>query len=710
MSSDKVTMALMAGITLKDHTNWPQWFAYIRQAAIRSGIWGIVDPDETFMTEEEMLWGAPEPTTKDAYKILYAQAESTHAIELDAWKNTPADKQGLEPTLEPPSDALVKTKYHALRKDWTSARAEKTDKHTLAAIESLHRLILQSIDHLMQESVLSELDKTGQSGVRATLQIIRTRVAPSKTATRSAIIKQYDEHLAAAKRSGVEPTTWIQEYLNILSRAVTEDIPGIKETLFVINFLDAVAVRINPDWARIKKNEALEDERFGRPVPDLHTLALRLQAVTPAHSDHRSRRPGTYPTLDSSGSSTQPAKGGNATKKQHYQCPCGLANHKWAPIECRIFRNAVTGVSTDGKTMDSDFAFEIFTRFSEPKWNALRKQATKLGWTLISRTKPTSDTTPSSTTSLLGAPSPQLPRKFVSTILDPRLLAADEESLGVFTTFNCSVHQLSQSILLDNCGALHVVNDKSCLLPGTFVEAEEGDRAEAGTTDFPILGRGTWLLKNVLRGPDGPNTADLELTNVAVVENFHVNIISEARLLTSNVWYCGLDCTLRVGTLSSNTVIKQLVRKVNLVFFEYNPLFSCSSAPPSDVLSSMAGVILYQNALTPRNFGTGELVTLVQKRSGHCRSNRPFWRVSWDLFDFERGYDGSNWLLVIKDEFSRKLFALPLTSKSQTYVFDVLRRFENWVFRQFGLRICKIRQDRDTSTIGGAYRLRALDS
>jgi hypothetical protein len=65
------------------------------------------------------------------------------------------------------------------------------------------------------------------------------------------------------------------------------------------------------------------------------------------------------------------------------------------------------------------------------------------------------------------------------------------------------------------------------------------------------------------------------------------------------------------------------------------------------------------------------------------------------LFDYERGYDRSEWLLVIKDEYSRKLFVHTLMACNLVEVFSVLREFEAWVVRQFRLYICFMKHDRD---------------
>ena len=54
-------------------------------------------------------------------------------------------------------------------------------------------------------------------------------------------------------------------------------------------------------------------------------------------------------------------------------------------------------------------------------------------------------------------------------IIDPSLLEKSDESLGVYAAASQVPYQLSDSTLLDNCGALHIVNRKELLFPGLFV-------------------------------------------------------------------------------------------------------------------------------------------------------------------------------------------------------------------------------------------------
>ncbi|KAK0728260.1 hypothetical protein B0T26DRAFT_869368 [Lasiosphaeria miniovina] len=51
------------------------------------------------------------------------------------------------------------------------------------------------------------------------------------------------------------------------------------------------------------------------------------------------------------------------------------------------------------------------------------------------------------------------------------------------------------------------------------------DFIQVGDTCLAIEGRGTWVIKKILNGPEGKNTVDLTLKDTAVIQNFHVNVV-----------------------------------------------------------------------------------------------------------------------------------------------------------------------------------------
>jgi hypothetical protein len=71
---------------------------------------------------------------------------------------------------------------------------------------------------------------------------------------------------------------------------------------------------------------------------------------------------------------------------------------------------------------------------------------------------------------------------------------------------------------------------------------------EAGITLFLVKGHKTRIIKNVIKNLNG-STFNFILHDVAVVDNFYCNIVSENRLARAGVWFCGFDATFRTGNL-----------------------------------------------------------------------------------------------------------------------------------------------------------------
>src|SRR5579859_2045256 len=97
-------------------------------------------------------------------------------------------------------------------------------------------------------------------------------------------------------------------------------------------------------------------------------------------------------------------------------------------------------------------------------------------------------------------------------------------------TLNFSRYLLLISTLLNNCRATNLVNNHSLLKPGSFVKAKPDKCVEVGTSSLLITGHRKQVLKNVLDRARGLNTEDLVLSNMVLIEGFHVNIVLEACL------------------------------------------------------------------------------------------------------------------------------------------------------------------------------------
>jgi hypothetical protein len=127
-----------------------------------------------------------------------------------------------------------------------------------------------------------------------------------------------------------------------------------------------------------------------------------------------------------------------------------------------------------------------------------------------------------------------------------------------------SKHSLALSILLNNCGLLHLVNDEHFLMPESFRPAYD-KYVKAETILFPVKSYKTRIIKNVIKNMNG-STFNLILHDMAVVNNFYCNIVSENKLAKAEMWFCGFNATLKIGNLQENRIICQLEKQHNLCF------------------------------------------------------------------------------------------------------------------------------------------------
>jgi hypothetical protein len=128
----------------------------------------------------------------------------------------------------------------------------------------------------------------------------------------------------------------------------------------------------------------------------------------------------------------------------------------------------------------------------------------------------------------------------------------------VYAARSFSRHFLALCIFLNNCGLLYLLNDEHFLMPGSFRFAYN-KYVKAGITLFPIEGYRTRIIKNVIKNTDS-STFNFILYDMAVVNNFYCNIVSENRLIRAGVWFCGVNATLRTGNLQENRIVCQLER------------------------------------------------------------------------------------------------------------------------------------------------------
>ncbi|KAG5929854.1 hypothetical protein E4U60_007313, partial [Claviceps pazoutovae] len=385
---------------------------------------------------------------------------------------------------------------------------------------------------------------------------------------------KYNALLKEAHLANMSPDRWSESWYSLYPRVVRVGIPELQGPNAVRDFISVVGARFEPEWAHTKNVAFLQ---YTGELPESMKL-LHL------HDELKRFRENNIINQVSTGKRGVHATLGNQSDKfagsTHYECPCDKSvGHFWKPENCRTLRQEICG-EFNGRptTFSKERCNNVVQAYESAKWKSLREGIQKHGWNQQGKK-----------TQSKG----NLPGGMAAAILDPGMFEKDDASqapVGVYTTLGSRKHMLSMSTLYDHCGAMHVVNSVDLLVPGMY-KTTENDYLEAATTNFQIIGRGTRVLKSIFNGNRGPNTEDLTLLDVAVVEGFHVNIVSASRLRAKGVWFHAVDDSLRTGAYEEKRVLAKLIGKHNLVFLEYKPLFNYSQ--PSQTLTLVFPPLVY---------------------------------------------------------------------------------------------------------------------
>ncbi|KFA77090.1 hypothetical protein S40288_10397 [Stachybotrys chartarum IBT 40288] len=202
----------------------------------------------------------------------------------------------------------------------------------------------------------------------------------------------------------------------------------------------------------------------------------------------------------------------------------------------------------------------------------------------------------------------------------------------------------------------------------SFKPTEMTRLVHTGTTSNVITGYGKRILPRLLNG-GGSRKIDLVLDNVQVIEGFHVNIISERKLHEkTKAWFCGHDCSLRYGSPDSSVILKKCIAKGYIAFIE------------------LKHTSTYYKAPLLRNLIPFDLRSFLAASANFYTSSK-----------FKQGFNGSKYLLILKDDFSRWILAIPVKTRSHGELFNALYNFERWVDRQFNLKVCVWKSDNEPS-------------
>ncbi|KAF7543855.1 hypothetical protein G7046_g9919 [Stylonectria norvegica] len=718
---------------LETQLDWIDWIMALRGHARSLGVWEKIDPEtpdrpsdranlpvyETFNQLKDRMDREQQPTKDVTYPDLAGGGVSTTG-------NTPVREQA--PRLPPPSDERVLAMHQALSRDATHELA--VYKELSQKMRSISNYINKTVDSGIYEAVVNYIaDQDPGFSNKQIVKALQARLAPSMLSTTEEIRRQYRDVLKEAFAGRTKPEVWYSKWSKAHTRGQAYNIPEVSGLTATTDFLDAVGNHYASAWAETERNSLLKLSVNGQDNTDVTVYGAWFQQII--NIAPKTKRPGIFASLGGQ------REAGNA-------CLCGRS-HPWKPESCKHLEYVITGKPNHliKTVISAAQKAEIKKLYHDPANAKLRALIAAQGWG-----KPSGNR--------------DVRFDFNATTLNPKLLYNVAQSVGIYASLAQARHPLSESTLFDNCGAVHLVNSIDRLVKGSFIPDSEPSFVEAGTTQCRVLGKGKRFFPALFDNETGDRRGNLTIDNVVVVEGFHTNIVSEALLRNVGIWYHGYDCSLRTGAPEESVFLRQLTRDFNVCFLEYKPLSTCS-VTSSDVRLreiipiSNAGIQMsvsaWEHNLKPKakphrpsrdpprprtdsehlwhlragHLGKDALRELarharyvrfsgltsehceicattythqvISRRTSEQRAIRPFQRVLWDLQVFNRGYEGSNYLLVMKDEYSGMLWCRPIVHKDAATILAELAAFDNWVTRQFGLYLGTYRSDNEPAAI-----------
>ncbi|KAG6029960.1 hypothetical protein E4U40_000200 [Claviceps sp. LM458 group G5] len=443
---------------------WDDWIEALQQFAEGQGFWSEVNPDNP-ETTADVLVQSRVATSEECNAFIARYSTETNRVTLH--------------------DAIQY--QHMVYQDKVRRYKEQEVKE-------------RTIHAWMASTVLPSIRKDKNTSLVTPRQLtkeLKARFAQDPVVKTAATATRYKDLLHQARMANVEPERWIADWNEIYQKASHQEIPEVQGPNAIRDFLRAVGARFEPAWANGKLSKLIE---YNGAIPSTFTL------VGLADEFMRFRRATrVFDITDNSINATMGAQASNNsnnnTKSKGCPCPCNVF-HKWQPYQCRALYHAVTGQPVANiKPMSKGACAHIKKQYDSAKWEQLRTRIQNDGWKIPGYT---SQATSSSSI---------YPGNLSAAIINPNLWSPSN-----FTNFRATgnTHVLYDSTLYDNCGALHVVNSRDRLVPGSFVPSNESDYLEVATTSFKISGRGTRVMKNILNGVNGEKTEDLTLLNVAV--------------------------------------------------------------------------------------------------------------------------------------------------------------------------------------------------
>ena len=582
---------------------------------------------------------------------------------------------------EKPEEIVAKrADYRFREKQWQKKEAKWKEQH-----ESFNKIIefIYSTVTIGNTAYLQKVEAHPWDLLRA----LKLKLAPSDTARLMDLRRKYSLVKVGPKnRQSIE--TWLDKWNQIYSLGKEYGVADCKDartacTDFIIA-IDAYApVIVGMYEARLDKSEDIEALLFELIEAFRQHIRMRDSKTLTVSNSAFATGVGNQATTESKGPSLR------GKQKEIPECLCG-SKHYWG--QCDYLRDDRVGRPANFKPDPA-----IKKRVAEKlKDNNTKKRVDKALEAKRGREAKATDEVDSS-----QSPSPQ-----------PKTGA-----FCCFATSGSPHSSFKSSWLMDHCAAYHVCNDTMADRFHHEKDCTDGSLCLSGTGPKPVVAYG-WIDVHVST-PTGPNV--IELRNVRYVPEFEANIvagdllgkkgvhidsqndrmhtdgITVFNLLKNGPFWCvednsKTDTALSLATLNSKPAAKSATT------LEWHQLLAHAG---NDAIQNLAGAaegveVTDKARVPPTNECEVCALTKAHRivsRSPYKaeRSDKPFFRITYDLMQLDAGLNKHQWISHIAC--SEMDFQMVYTHQRKSEATASLRKAIVTIRKRFNCEVAIIRSD-----------------
>ena len=528
-------------------------------------------------------------------------------------------------------------------------------------------------------------------GLHARMVALKTHVAPTNYARETEALNRWNKANQNAKNTRTEE--WITEWEAALTEAKLHKLPDVEGIRPIRKFIEAVE-SIAPSFSTHWKNQIeligiTQPEKLEELIPTGPQIAMILRNQVRNHTSQK----GTFASTLQSEEAPVDRSGrkGCFDNPRHNMKKCFYLNPDLRPEGWEMRRKGAKAMLA-GIEKDSALKEQYKDALKEIK-DYLEKSSQN--------------------------PTPQAQQ-------DPEPRIAGSAFIGAPnctpTCFASSSYPLYNSWIFDSGSGNHIANEKERFRVGTLIFLDTPEEILCGDTSAWITAYGEADI--TVNTPGGERV--FQLTRVALIEGFHVNIVSHKRIRQAGYRWDDVELGIKEG----QKVICSMEEKFGQYVLNYQPIQSTSTFASSrdprpirdadakgwhlrcghigknaleKLISATYGVrIKGQLTLECEDCIQAKAKEHVSRRTSNQRSPRPFWRISVDLFELTPSMTGMVRALVIQDEYSGEIWVYTLPGKAQETVMGALEEFATMIRTQWDLKICRIRRDNERA-LGNQY-------